>query len=146
MDGTCLLRINLSSCYRLLLWKYCSNLSFLNYFMLKFFSRVLSASTSKKAATDSVESVNLSAAILDSRCRCTLGQSLTHSQSDDRSCKLDIERLVSHKMHRLCRRDLEGALQLHNCYYDERTEESKHWHVRLKTERPCELGISPKEN
>ena len=105
MDGTCLLRINLSTCYRLLLWKYCSNLSFLNYCMLN----VLSASTSKKAATDSVESVNLSAAILDSRCRCTLGQSLTHSQSDDRSCNLDIERLVSHKMHRLCRRDLEGS-------------------------------------
>ena len=109
MDGTCLLRINLSTCYRLLLWKYCSNLSFLNYCILKFFSRVLSASTSKKAATDSVESVNLSAAILDSRCRCILGQSLTHSQSDDRSCNLDIERLVSHKIHRLCRRDLEGS-------------------------------------
>ena len=81
MDGTCLLMINLSSCYRLLLWKYCSNLSFLNYCMLN----VLSASTSKKAATDSVQSVNLSAAILDSRCRCTLGQSLTHSQSDEKA-------------------------------------------------------------
>ena len=26
-------------------------------------------------------------------------------------------------------RDLEGALPLCNCYYDERTEESKHWHL-----------------
>ena len=48
-------------------------------------------------------------------------------------------------MHRLCRRDSKGAVSLYNCYYDERTEESKHWHVRLKTERPCGLGISRKE-
>ena len=36
--------------------------------------------------------------------------------------------------------------ELYNCYYDERTEESKHWHVRLKTERPCGLGMSWGEN
>ena len=59
---------------------------------------------------------------------------------------MDIEGLVSNKMHRLCRRDLEGALPLYNCYYDERTEESKHWQVRLKTERPCGLGIGREEN
>ena len=95
------------------------------------------------AATDSVESVNWPAAILDSQCRWTLGESLTHSQSDDRrSLNLDVEGLVSNKMHRLCRRDLEGAVPLYNCYYDERTEENKHWHVRLKTERPCGLGMS----
>ena len=77
------------------------------------------------------------------RCWETLGESLTHSQSDDRrSLNLDIEGLVSNKMQRLCRRDLEGALPLYNCYYDERTEESKHWQVRLKTERPCGLGMS----
>ncbi|CAH3169380.1 unnamed protein product [Pocillopora meandrina] len=58
------------------------------------------------------------------------------------SLNLDIEGLVSNKMHRLCRRALEGAVPLYNCYYDERTEESKHWHVRLKTERPCGLGMS----
>ena len=53
--------------------------------------------------------------------------SLTHSQSDDRrSLNLDIEGLVSKKMHHLCRRDLEGALSRYNCNYDERTEESKH--------------------
>ena len=104
-------------------------------------------STSKMTATDSVEFVDWPAVILDSRCRWTLGESLTHFQSDDRrSLNLDIKGFVSNKMHRLCRRDLEGALPLYNCYYDERTEESKHWHVRLKTERPCELGISPKEN
>ena len=69
------------------------------------------------------------AAILDSHCRWTLGESLTHSQSDDRrGLNLDIEGLVSNKMHRLYRRDLEGALPLYNCYYDERTEESKYWH------------------
>ena len=45
------------------------------------------------------------AAILDSRCRWTLGESLIHSQSDDkRSLNLDIEGLVSNKMHRLCRK------------------------------------------
>ena len=50
------------------------------------------------AATDSVESVNWPAAILDSQCRWTLGESLTHSQSDDRrSLNLDIEGLVSNK-------------------------------------------------
>ena len=58
MDGTCLLMINLSSCYRLPPRKYGSNLSFLNYCMSKLFSRVFSASTSKKAATESVESVD----------------------------------------------------------------------------------------
>ena len=99
------------------------------------------------AATDSVESVNWPAAILDSQCRWTLGESLTHSQSDDRrSLNLDVEGLVSNKMHRLCRRDLEGALPLYNCYYGERTEENKHWQVRLKTERPCGLGIGREEN
>ena len=50
------------------------------------------------AATDSVESVNWPAAILDSQCRWTLGESLTHSQSDDRrSLNLDSEGLVSNK-------------------------------------------------
>ena len=76
----------------------------------------------------------------------TLGEGLIHSHSDDRrSPNLGIEGLVFNKMHRLCRRDLEGALSLYNCYYDERTEESKHWHVRVKTERLCGLGISRKE-
>ena len=39
-----------------------------------------------------------------------------------------------------------GVLSLHYCYCDERTEERKHWHVRLKSERSCGLGISRKEN
>ena len=52
-------------------------------FLSKLFPRVFSASTSEMAATDSVESVNWPAAILDSKCRWTLGESLTHSQSDD---------------------------------------------------------------
>lgn len=67
------------------------------------------------------------AAILDSLCRWTLGKSLTHSQLDDRrSLNLDSEGLVSDKIHRLCRRDLEGAISLYNCNCDERTEESRH--------------------
>ena len=99
------------------------------------------------AAIDSEKSVDWPAAILDSRCRWTLGESLIHSQSDDRrSLNLDIEGLVSNKMHRLCRRDLEGALLFYSCYCDERTEESKHWQVRLKIETPCGLGMSRKEN
>ena len=88
------------------------------------------------------------AAILDSQCRWTLGESLTHSQSDDRrGLNLDIEGLVSNKMHRLCRRDLEGALPLYNCHYDERTEESKHWHpvdwesIERKTEISPEMTL-----
>ena len=86
-------------------------------------------STSEMAATDSIES----GCGLDSQCRWTLGESLTHSQSDDRrSLNLDIERLISNKIHRLCRRDMEGAVPLYNCYNDGRTEERKHWHVRLK--------------
>ena len=110
-------------------------------------SRVFSASKSEMTASDAVESMDWPAAILDSQCRWTLGESLTHSQSvDRRSLNLDIKGLVSNKMHRLCRRDSKGAVLLYNCYYDERTEESKHWHVRLKTERPCGLGISRKEN
>ena len=82
--------------------------------------------------TNSVESVDWSAVILDSRCRWTPGESLTHSQSDDRrSLNLDIKGFVSNKMHRLCRRDLEGALSLYNRYNDEKTEESKHWKMGL---------------
>ena len=138
--------MNLSCCYRLSLRKYYNNLSLLSYCFSKLFSIFFSASASKMAASDSEESVDWPAAILDSRCRQTLGESLTHSQSGDRKLNLHIEGLVSDNMHQLCRRDMEGALSLYNCYYDERTEESKHWHVRLKTERPCGLGISPKEN
>ena len=64
----------------------------------KLFSRFFSASASKMAASDSMESVDWPAAILDSRCRWTPGQSLTHSQADDRrSLNLDIEGFVSHK-------------------------------------------------
>ena len=50
-------------------------------------------------------------------------------------------------MHRLCRRDLEGALPLYNYYYDERTEESKHWHpvdkesIERKTEILLEMTL-----
>ena len=56
------------------------------------FTRVFSSFTSKMAATDSVESVDWPAAILDSRCRWTLGESLTHSQSGDgRNLNSDIE-------------------------------------------------------
>ena len=63
-----------------------------------------------------------------------MDESLTHSKSDvRRSLNLDIVGLFSNKIHRLCRRDLEGALSLYNCYCDQRTEESKHWHVRLKS-------------
>ena len=98
------------------------------------------------AATDSVESVDWPTAILDSRCRWTLNESLTHPQSDNRSLNLHIEGLISNKMLRLCRRDLEGALSLYNCYCDERTEERKHLHVRLNSERPCGQGINRKEN
>ena len=48
-------------------------------------------STSKMTATDSVEFVDWPTVILDSRCRWTLGESLTHFQSDDRrSLNLDI--------------------------------------------------------
>ena len=76
-----------------------------------------------------------------------LGEYLTHSQSDDRgSLNLDIEGLVSKTVGRLCHRDLEGALSLCDCYCNERTEESKHWHVRIRSERPCGLGISRKGN
>ena len=32
-------------------------------------------------------------------------------------------------MQRLCRRDMEGALPIYNCNCDERTEESKYWHL-----------------
>ncbi|CAH3165186.1 unnamed protein product [Pocillopora meandrina] len=67
-------------------------------------------------------------------------------RDDRRSLNLDIEGLVSNKMHRLCRRVLEGTLSFSSCYCDERTEESKHWQVRLKIERPCGLGMSRKEN
>ena len=75
------------------------------------------------AAIDSEKSVDWPAAILDSQCRWTLGESLIHSQSDNRkSLNLDIEGLVSNKMHRLCRRDLEGALSFYSCYCDERTQ------------------------
>ena len=113
----------------------------------KLFPRVFSVSTSKMTGTNSVESVDWSAVILDSRCRWTPGESLTHSQSDDRrSLNLDIKGFVSNKMHRLCRRDLEGALSLYKRYNDERTEESKHWQMRLKSERTCGLGINRKEN
>ena len=50
------------------------------------------------AATDSVESVDWPAALLNSQCRGTLGESLIHSQSDDRRrLNLDIEGLVSKK-------------------------------------------------
>ena len=98
----------------------------------KLFPRVFSVSTSKMMGTNSVESVDWSAVILDSRCRWTPGESLTHSQSDDRrSLNLDIKGFVSNKMHRLCRRDLEGALSLYKHHNDERTEESKHWQMRL---------------
>ena len=45
----------------------------------KLFSRVFSASTSETAASDSVESMDWPAAILDSQCRWTLGASLTHT-------------------------------------------------------------------
>ena len=142
IDGTCLLIMNLNQSSTISLSTIVTY-PFLIIVLSKLFPRVFSASTSEMAATDSVESVNWPAAILDSQCRWTLGESLTHSQSDDRrSLNLDIEGLVSNKMHRLCRRDLEGAVPLYNCYYDERTEESKHWHVRLKTERPCGLGMS----
>ena len=72
-------------------------------------------------ATDSEKSVDWPAAILDSRCKWNLGESL-------------------------CRRDLEGALSFYICYCDERTEESKHCQVRLKIETPCGLGMSRKEN
>ena len=41
---------------------------------------------------------------------------------------------------------MEEAVPLYNCNCDERTEESKHWHVRLLSERPCGLRISRKEN
>ena len=65
----------------------------------KLFSRVFFASTSETAASDSVESMDWPAAILDSQCRWTLGESLTHTQSDDRrSLDLDIEGLVSNKI------------------------------------------------
>ena len=122
--------------------KHYSNLSFLNHCFVKTLFQGLLCVYIRDGGY-SVESVNWPAAILDSQCRWTLGESLTHSQSDDRrSLNLDIEGLVSNKMHRLCRRDLEGAVPLYNCYYDERFEESKHWHVRLKTERPCGLGMS----
>ena len=65
----------------------------------KLFSRVFFASTSETAASDSVESMDWPAAILDSQCRWTLGESLTHTQSDDRrNLDLDIEGLVSNKI------------------------------------------------
>ena len=77
------------------------------------------------AGTDSVESVDWPAAILDSRRRWTLGESLIHSQTvDGRSLDSDIKGF--HKMQRLCHRDLVGALPIYNCNCNERTEESKH--------------------
>ena len=139
--------MNLSGFYRLPLRKHYNNLTFLDYCFVKYFLKVLSTSTSKMTATDSEKSVDWPAAILDSRCRWTLGESLIHSQSDDRrSLNLDIEGLVSNKMYRLCRIDLEGALSFYSCYCDERTEESKHWQVRPKIETPCGLGMSRREN
>ena len=63
---------------------------FLIIALSKLFPRVFSASTSEMAAVD------WPAAILDSQCRWTLGESLTHSQSDDRrGLNLDNEGLVS---------------------------------------------------
>ena len=50
IDGTCLLIMNLSSCYRLTLGKYYSKLSFPNHCFFFFFS----ASTSEMSATESV--------------------------------------------------------------------------------------------
>ena len=50
IDRTCLLIMNLSSCYRLPLGKYYSNLSFPNHCFFFFFS----APTSEMSATESV--------------------------------------------------------------------------------------------
>ena len=138
MDGTCLLLMNLSGCYRLPLRKHYNNLTFLDYCLVKtLFLSPLCVYIQDDGYR--LGEVDRPAAILDSRCRWTLGESLFHSQSDDRrSLNLDIEGLVSNKLHRLCRRDLEGALSFYSCYCAERTEESKHWQVRLKIETPVD--------
>lgn len=124
MDRTCYL----SSCCLPPLRKYYSNLCFLNHCLVKTLFQGLRC----VCIQDGGYQPCWPAAILDFLCRWTLGRSLTHSQSDDRrSLNLDTEGLVSNKMHRLCRRDLETAISLYNCICDERTEGIKHWQVTL---------------
>ena len=143
MDGTCLLRINLSSCYRLPLWKYCSNLSFLNYCM--FPGSYLRLHPRRRPPTlwslwiylppSWIRDVGVPWArvwpILNQMIEAVIWTLKDSFPTKCTDCVAETWR---------------GALSLRYCYCDERTEESKHWHVRLKSERPCRLGISRKEN